>query len=429
MKKALLALGGVIFACATAWYGPAVVSYAIIPPEHGYFRYYENLDMERRGEVYWNYWKCTGNMVEWGDLRQNRSGEEWELVRDAGHRYFRYDARNEFAGVLTFTRTEMVLTDPDGGERRYQRVVDLWEIWKDRMKGNSQDMIRSLLAPRRQEHLQRIAARMKERGIRVSPAMMAQRRPPVIAPASPAVSLPSQIPLLSLTEFGYRNDTGTVFTVYSDGTVICRSLPENPAAPFHRCDVPNAALFVRELLGPDYLRQSEKITLSDATDQTVTTLWTPERSVEIYGRWREPDKSWGPPDEWTTADKEFNERMNDRWDSALAGIRPALQRIDDLRKGQGPNWLPAKIEVCFSDYEHSWDEPIEWPPEWPGLYSDTSKKHDAYSYSVFVPSADFAKLNAFLDTRRERGAVMIDLNRMAPSVRFPFPGEAAWLKR
>ena len=258
MKKALLAFGGVVLAWAAAWYGPVAISFAAIPSEHGYFRYYENFDM-RRIEAYWNYWKCSGTMIESDDLRQNRSGEEWELVRDAGHRYFRYDARNEFDGVLTFTRTEMILSVPGGSERRYSRVLDLWEIWNDHRKWDGQEKIRSRLEPRREEHLQRIAARMKERGITVSPAVIAQRRPPRLKSASAAVNPPSsQIPLLAVTEFGYHNDTGTVFTVYLDGTVICRSLPENPAVPFHRCYVPNAAFFVRELLGSDYLRQPKR---------------------------------------------------------------------------------------------------------------------------------------------------------------------------
>ena len=119
--------------------------------------------------------------------------------------------------------------------------------------------------------------------------------------------------------------------------------------------------------------------------------------------------------------------MQRKWEVELTGIRPALLKIDELRKRGGPAWLPPKIEVMFSDYEHARDKPIEWLSEWPGLYDATSQKHGARDYSVYVPSGDLAKLTAFLETRPERGAVMIDLNQMAPSVRFPFPSEDVWL--
>jgi len=240
---------------------------------------------------------------------------------------------------------------------------------------------------------------------------------------------PKQIPLLAVTEFGYRNDTGTVFVVYADGTVICRSLPENLATPYHQLKVPDGVRFVRELLGADDGRPSQRITLSDATDQVITTVWTPAKYLSIYGHWREPDSvEWKSPEEWTEADKQFNAQMKRKWDSSLAGIRPALQRIDDLRSSQGSVWLPPQIEVRFSEYEHAVDKPVAWPVAWPGLYAETSIKHSAGFYSVYVPAADLEKLKIFLDSRPYAGAVMIDLNQMAPSMRFPFPAENSWLK-
>jgi len=383
--------------------------------------------MERR-ETYWSYWKCSGTMVGSTNIRHNYSSERWELVHDSGHRHFLYDARNEFDGVITFTRTEMIFHEQGGEERHYPRVLDLWDIWFDHRKASGERTRHRSLAADREEHQRRITARMQERGISISPAKNAQRRPPVLKSPVVATASPKQVPLFAVTEFGYGNNTGTVYAVYADGTVICRSLPENPAAPYHQLKVPNAAQFIREQLGADFLSQPDKIRLSDATDQLITTVWTPEKTLEIYGRWREPDSSWGPPAEWTDADKQFNERMKERWDSVLAGIRPTLRKIDDLRSVQGINWLPPQIEVIFSEYENAVDQPIDWPSEWPGLYADTSIKRQTDCYSVYVPAADLGKLTAFLDTRRERGAVMIDLNQMSPSVRFPFPSENTWLK-
>jgi len=427
-ERILLAIGAAFFVAVALRFGPMAISYALIPPERGYFRYYQSSDFEHR-EIYWNYWEGKGTTIAASDIRQGYFHETWELVPDHGHRHFAYDARNEFAGMLTFTRTEMVFQGTDGKQQHYPRELDLRVIWADRKIGPDAPRVR-LLAASREEHHRLIAARMQARGLAVSPDQIAQRRPPVLNPAMAAPGPAQPVPLLAITEYGYHNDTGTVFAVYADGTVICGSLSPDAAAPYHQLKIPNAVQFVRDLLGTDYGRQPAKITLSDATDQPATTIWTPEKTLSIYGNWREPDSArWEDPKEWTEADKQFNEDMKRRWDSALAGIGPGLRKSDELRARQDSAWLPKQIEVEFSEYENAADKPIEWPAEWPGLYAETSVKREAYRYSVYVPSADFAKLNAFLANRGNRSAVMIDLNQMVPSVRFPFPAERAWLEQ
>ena len=421
MKKWLIALAGIVLVVAATSYGLTAISYTFIPPEHGYFRDYQNIDMHRR-EMYWQYWKCWGPIIGWISPRQNMSSERWELVRDTGHRYFIYDERNECDGTLTFTRTEMILRHLDGSEKHYSRVLNLWEILTEYRKAEDNKTSFARLAPRRDEHEQCILARMKERNINIRPDAVAQRRPPVIAP--PVSNTPSMAPtpVFAVTEFGYHNNTGTVFVLYADGTVICSSLPDDPAAPFRRFHVPDAAQFLKELSVPNYDQLPGEIRVFEATDQTTTRLWTPKKTVEVYGPWREPPEWDGDTD----SDRETNARIKLQWKSKVAGIRPMLQKIDELRKRQGEAWFPPKIEVTFWDYEHARDKPVEWPSNWPGLYDVTSKK-DGGIYRVYVPSDDFPELTAFLDSCNPSGAVMIDLNQMSPSMRFPFPGEEAWL--
>lgn len=231
------------------------------------------------------------------------------------------------------------------------------------------------------------------------------------------------IPIFAVTEFGHRKVMDTVFVLYADGTMICSSLPDDPVAPFHRDHVPAAAQFLRELVGESYEQMPKEIRLFEATDQTTTRLWTPNKAVEIYGPWREPPSI---PD-WEGDHKQINEDLKSEWESKGAGIRPVLLKIDELRKHRGEAWFPPKIEVRFWDYERAWKESVEWPSDWPGLYDVTSKKNGR-SYRVYVPSNNFARLTAFLNSRDPSGAVIIDLNKMIPTMRFPIPGEKAWLE-
>ena len=106
----------------------------------------------------------------------------------------------------------------------------------------------------------------------------------------------------------------------------------------------------------------------------------------------------------------------------------ALLRIDELRKAPGVPWLPSRIEVEFSGDRENVENIVEWPKKWPGLYDPTSRKRGSGWYSVFVPSRDFAELNAILSTCTPRGAIMLDLNQMYPRIRFPFPNEGEWLR-
>ena len=79
-------------------------------------------------------------------------------------------------------------------------------------------------------------------------------------------------------------------------------------------------------------------------------------------------------------------------------------------------------------YEYAPEASIVWPKNWPGLHDvSTVKRGD--SYSIFVPSADYAAVRHFLDTEKEKGAVEIGGKKWAVSIRMPFPGERSWMGR
>ena len=90
-------------------------------------------------------------------------------------------------------------------------------------------------------------------------------------------------------------------------------------------------------------------------------------------------------------------------------------------------WVPRYVEVMLWDYAYAPGQSVAWPKEWPGLNSDRAvKRGDAYS--IFLDGSQLAKLNDFLASQKEKGAVELAGKKWAISYRFTFPGEPIWRK-
>jgi hypothetical protein len=425
MKRVIVAILGMALGALIGRYGSLVASYAIIPPQYGVFRYYQDYDYSS-DRLRWEYRMIkNGNLVS-GSFHDNRFREEREVVRGTEGEYFLYDDWGEFDQTLTFTRTEMIVRNQDGKEARYGRVMDLWEIWFEKINATTDEISNSQIAPRKAEHVAKIATRMNAQGLSQSPAAEAQKRPPVRKSAIEEETSPAK-PLLAVTEFGAWDETGTVFAIYDDGTVICRSDPENPETPYHLIESSDAKELLNELIPTDFETLAPRYELSTAADQTVTRFWLMGKAVALYGPWREPE-TMGDPAGYTEIDRQNNAFLREEWQKQPASIHRALLKIDELRKAPGKPWLPGKIQVDFSGDRSNVGKVVLWPKKWPDLYDQTSKKRGPGWYSVFVPAEDFGELNALLATCTPMGAVMIDLNQMWPRARFPFPNEEEWLK-
>jgi hypothetical protein len=111
----------------------------------------------------------------------------------------------------------------------------------------------------------------------------------------------------------------------------------------------------------------------------------------------------------------------------LAPIPAAYDVLHSFRHPNARDWLPDKIEVMIWPYEHSIDASIEWPGNWPGLKDPTTVKRGTEGYSLYLPSAEYPALIAFLKTQKERGAILIAGHKWSASIRFPFPQEGSWM--
>lgn len=110
-----------------------------------------------------------------------------------------------------------------------------------------------------------------------------------------------------------------------------------------------------------------------------------------------------------------------------APITAAYGKLVKFDHPRARPWLPEKIEVMVWPYDYAPDTSIVWPKEWPGLESpDALKRGD--SYSIYLPSAEYARLMEFLKSRKEKGAVEIGGKKWAADVRLPFPQEEEWMK-
>ncbi|MEQ1780271.1 MAG: hypothetical protein ABMA14_02845 [Hyphomonadaceae bacterium] len=105
----------------------------------------------------------------------------------------------------------------------------------------------------------------------------------------------------------------------------------------------------------------------------------------------------------------------------------AYDRLSAYSNANAQDWLPANIEVMAWPYEYAPEPSIVWPKKWPGLRSPEAVSRGD-GYSLFVPSADYNELVAFLKTQREKGAVEIEGKKWAVSLRLPFPQESSWMR-
>jgi hypothetical protein len=102
-------------------------------------------------------------------------------------------------------------------------------------------------------------------------------------------------------------------------------------------------------------------------------------------------------------------------------------RLLSFRHPRARHWLPNSVEVMIWPYEDAPDPSIVWPDDWPGLDSPTSIQRGKDKFSLYLPSGQLGRLEAFFATRHPKGAVEIGGKKWAASTRFPFPHERLWM--
>jgi hypothetical protein len=111
-----------------------------------------------------------------------------------------------------------------------------------------------------------------------------------------------------------------------------------------------------------------------------------------------------------------------------APISAIYDRMRGFADANARDWKPEKIEVMIWPYDHAIEPSIKWPKDWPGLNAPDTVKRGERGYSLYVPTANYDALIAFLKTAREKGAVEIGGRKWTASLRYPFPEERQWMR-
>lgn len=196
------------------------------------------------------------------------------------------------------------------------------------------------------------------------------------------------------------------FALYSDGTAIFRT---KTGLESTQLDQAQQAELVRAFKNPDLAALAGGYdAAADRTDQ-------PENRLLVYG-----------------TDTPFYISVYGSLDdeSVRAKIPTAItEAFDTLRNFRPTNaraWLPDKVEVMVSPYEHASHRSMVWPQRWPNLNDPTTRKRGD-SYSIFIASTELPALKAFLASRNDKGAIEINGRKFAASIRLPFPHESLWM--
>jgi len=196
-----------------------------------------------------------------------------------------------------------------------------------------------------------------------------------------------------------------VFVLYESGTVIYWDQKEGGQGTYKTVRLENSSVQDLVLNQFESLKKlKDDYTLSSWTDQPTQEFFLFEngksRKISVYGSLRAEDIREKAP-----------EPLVNLYDSLASFRHEAAEK-----------WTPEYFEVMIWPYKYAPDESAIWPEVWPDINSgSTRKRRDAYS--IYLPFEEREALNEFLDTKKEKGAVLMNGKKWALPVRIPFPHE------
>jgi hypothetical protein len=85
------------------------------------------------------------------------------------------------------------------------------------------------------------------------------------------------------------------------------------------------------------------------------------------------------------------------------------------------SWMPKYLEVIIWPYEYSPEEPLVWPENWPGIDSRWAFQ-SGDSYSIVLAGDREKELRRFIESRKEKQAVLLAKKKWSISYRPVTPG-------
>jgi hypothetical protein len=204
------------------------------------------------------------------------------------------------------------------------------------------------------------------------------------------------------------SDSPTV-ALYSDGEFIVKKTDGSGYVhSFLSIDARQTLLSKLELESLSRLENS--YTVSEWTDQPTNELhlWVggQYKSISVYGNIRAEAEA--------------------RAKTPLPFIR-AFDSLTASTPSTATLWLPPLIEVLIWPYEHSPEEPLAWPSEWP-QFEQARPRGSHGLYQLLLPSEQYPRLIELLRTLKTKQAIRFADRKWTIAYRIPFPHESDWSK-
>jgi hypothetical protein len=196
------------------------------------------------------------------------------------------------------------------------------------------------------------------------------------------------------------------FTLYENGQIIYKKVVDHKTKYYEvQLTEGKAQDFVKSLCITDsILKQPDYIEATSLTDQPTNILImnidTESRKI-VYGRLREPGS-------------EAREKVSPYFLSVF-------DKIIEYESSEAEEWLPDKIEIMFTSYDYSPEEPLKWPVNWPDLNTASTVKRNDNLFSVYLDKKYFREFLALAKSLKEKQAIELNSKRVSVSYRFPFP--------
>lgn len=215
-----------------------------------------------------------------------------------------------------------------------------------------------------------------------------------------------------------------VFVAYRDGTIIWRKSWAPSVAALTATKSEKAALAAQKLTGLVRRLGGQTFVLTGSSDPEVTTIWAAGKSLTISGSWQNP-RIYAAGDLGPGQDVErANAQEKELWQKLPSEIRDVLAEIAGFDDVAGKPWRPEKLRVTLQPPVKARGQIVPWPAQWAQSFAPVPGSQAMKSLEL--PGSMLDEVLRLFPSDGQARAVELAGETRYVSVRFVFPGEAAW---
>lgn len=198
------------------------------------------------------------------------------------------------------------------------------------------------------------------------------------------------------------------FVLYGDGTAIYER--SDGALRMVKLDPGERAALIEQIGFAVLPRYAGRYETNAATDQVEQWLYLfgagKPRVIYVYG----------PLDHYSTRS------------AVPPPVVAAYDRLVHFDHPRARPWMPERIELLLWPFDHARQDPLPWPPGWPGLDDPGTRKRGEGAYSLYLPAGRLGELEALMAGQGESQPVGLAGRKWSLAYRLPLPGEQRWMR-